>query len=76
MVIKLEEISRQLKSNNIEETKNKITDIIFIVIFVIILSIIMVIVIGVCYECWTNRKPRKKRINELIDEQEYIPQEE
>ena len=67
---------KEIRNINKETNYNKITDIIFIVIFVIILSIIMVIVIGVCYECWTNRKPRKKRINELIDEQEYIPQEE
>ena len=35
VVIKLEEISRQLKSNNIEETKNKITDIIIMMSHVI-----------------------------------------
>ena len=35
MVLKLEEISRQLKSNNIEKTKNKITDIIIMMSHVI-----------------------------------------
>ena len=37
---------------------------------------ISIIVFGLFYDCKTNKKQRKKRVNELIDEAEYIPKEE
>ena len=41
------------------------------IISMIVLSIIVVFVIGFCYKCFFNKKKRKKKANELIDENEY-----
>ena len=76
-----EEKDSKLNDNkllNKDEIKkdNKIINSVFIVIFVIVLSIVLIIVIGFCYECSFNKGQRKKRINELIDETEYMPKEE
>ena len=60
----------------IYEGNNTVIDSVFIVIFVVALSIIFVVIIGICYECKSNQKQRKKRVNELIDDAEYVPKEE
>ena len=65
------------KVTNIEISKeNKSFDIIFIVIIIVILSIILVLVVGLIYECLLNRKPKKKKAEELIDQPEYNEKEE
>ena len=69
-------IDNKLLNKNEIKKDNKIIDSVFIVIFVIVLSIVLIIVIGFCYECSFNKGQRKKRINELIDETEYMPKEE
>ena len=63
-------------TENIDKDKNEINtdkkdsgNILFI-ISMIVLSIIIVFVIGFCYECFFNKKKRKKKANELIDENE------
>ena len=70
----IKEINNEI--NKINDDNSKITDSVFIVIFVVVLSIISVIIIGFSYDRLTNKKQRKKRVNELIDEAEYIPKEE
>ena len=63
-------------TNNEISKKNKSFDIIFIVIIIVILSIILVLVVGIIYECLLNRKPKKKKAEELIDQPEYNEKEE
>ena len=82
------EENNKIKENNVKENiikkenvpiskgNNTVIDSVFIVIFVVALSIIFVVIIGICYECKSNQKKRKKRVNELIDETEYVPKEE
>lgn len=60
----------------IQKDNNIIIDSMFIIIFGIALSIILAVIIAICYECISRKKQRKKRVNELIDETEYIPKEE
>jgi hypothetical protein len=82
------EENNKIKENNVKENiikkenvpiskgNNTVIDSVFIVILVVALSIIFVVIIGICYECKSNQKKRKKRVNELIDETEYVPKEE
>ena len=56
--------------NEINVDKKDDGNLIFI-ISMIVLSIIIVFVIGFCYECFFNKKKRKRKANELIDENEY-----
>ena len=56
--------------NEINVDKKDDGNLIFI-ISMIVLSIIIVLVIGFCYECFFNKKKRKRKANELIDENEY-----
>ena len=56
--------------NEVNVDKKDDGNLIFI-ISMIVLSIIIVFVIGFCYECFFNKKKRKKKANELIDENEY-----
>ena len=71
---KNEEAKNLIKNETPKESN--ITDSIFIVIFAVVMSIFLVLIIGIIYECAREKKPRKKRVNELIDEHEYIPKEE
>ena len=56
--------------NEVNVGKKDDGNLIFI-ISMIVLSIIVVFVIGFCYKCFFNKKKRKKKANELIDENEY-----
>ncbi len=56
--------------NEVNVDKKDDGNLIFI-ISMIVLSIIVVFVIGFCYKCFFNKKKRKKKANELIDENEY-----
>ena len=72
-----EEIKKNNGNNLQKENKreNKADFSIIIFIFIIIMSLILVIVIGICYESSANKQKRKRRVNELIDESEYISKE-
>ena len=72
-----EEIKKNNGNNLQKENKreNKADFSIIIFIFIIIISLILVIVIGICYESSANKQKRKRRVNELIDEPEYISKE-
>ena len=72
-----EEIKKNNGNNLQKENKreNKADFSIIIFIFIIIMSLILVIVIGICYESSANKQKRKRRVNELIDEPEYISKE-
>ena len=54
-----------------EPTKNKPVDIVLIIVFSVVSAIIIVAVIVVLCKCLKNKEKRKKRANELIDEEEY-----
>ena len=63
------------KNRNRKENDESIINSVLFVVFIIVLSIIIVLVIIVYLESSLNKKQRKKRMNELIDEPEYIPNE-
>ena len=59
------------KENNDKE-KNDSGYLLIIIISIIILSITVGLVIGISFECFFNKKIRKKKANELMDENEYL----
>ena len=56
--------------------ENEMINPVFIIIAIIVLSLFLVIAIAFWYECSFNKEKRKYRLNELIDEPEYISKEE
>ena len=62
-----EKIKNQINTNN-KQKSNDESNILFIGIIIIVLSIISVILFFFCYEILKNKNKRKKRLNELIDE--------
>ena len=59
------------KDKNVVNVGKKDNGNLIFIISMIVLSIIVVFVIGFCYKCFFNKKKRKKKANELIDENEY-----
>ena len=59
------------KTDNTEPKKNKSVDIVLIIVFSVVSAIIIIAVIIVLYKCIKNKDKRKKRANELIDEDDY-----
>ena len=71
-----EDNKKEDKNSNRNKNEESIINSVFIVVFIVVISIIIVLVIGFYLECLMNKKQRKKRMNELIDEPEYIPKED
>ena len=80
----IKEEDNKNEENNKKEDKNSngnvneesIVNSVFFVVFIVVISIIIVLVVGFYLECLMNKSKRKKRMNELIDEPEYIPKED
>ena len=56
--------------------KNNYSGDVLLVISIIVWLIIVVLIIGICYYCFCNKKKRKKKMNELVDENEYLSEED
>ena len=71
-----EDNKKEDKNSNGNVNEESIVNSVFFVVFIVVISIIIVLVVGFYLECLMNKSKRKKRMNELIDEPEYIPKED
>jgi len=71
-----EDNKKEDKNSNGNVNEENIVNSVFFVVFIVVISIIIVLVVGFYLECLMNKSKRKKRMNELIDEPEYIPKED
>ena len=71
-----EDNKKEDKNSNGNVNEESIVNSVFFVVFIVVISIIIVLVVGFYLECLMNKSKRKKRMNELTDEPEYIPKED